>query len=42
VVRKLSEFLWIHAEFARHLDLRVRKVKTLSRIDPELQVLGNP
>src|SRR5881396_3325741 len=36
------EPLWVHAEFARHLDMRVREVETLPRIDPDLQVARNP
>src|SRR5437762_2844650 len=42
VVGKLPEPLWVHAEFARHLDMRVREVETLPRIDPDLQVARNP
>ncbi len=39
VVRLATEPLRIHAEFSRHLDVRVGKMEALARINPRL-VLG--
>jgi predicted nucleotidyltransferase len=36
VVRQLPELLGVHAQFAGHLDVRVREVESLSRVNPDL------
>ena len=36
----LAQLLWIHAEFARHLNVSVRETVPLTRVDPDLKSVG--
>jgi hypothetical protein len=37
-----AEFLWIHAEFPRHLDLRMRQLEARSGMNPGLVFFAAP
>jgi len=42
VVVELAELVGVHTQLARHLDLYVREMMTLARVDPGLQPIGYP